>query len=465
MKIFRRQVYVALALSAVLPIFVSAQNNPTVRLETNYGNIFIELFQTEAPATVDNFLAYVNDGFYDGLLFHRVIEDFMIQAGSYYVYDSNFYERSADPPIVNESYNGLSNLRGTVAMARTTEPNSATSQFFINHIDNLFLDRQNSSDGFGYCVFGKVIKGLDVVDAIATSTVVNYYPQYSNDPFNEIPYPFIGMYVARTASTILMTKFTVTASSKINSDNISFSGTMDATVEDFNDVNAVKVTIDSNDMVNPCVQSFPVNANTFKKGKYSCSGTDGSIRKSFTYNPNTGKFAFAASKVDLSGLDCPATVEIQIGDFFALAQIDETIANGTKKPMPILLMTGVRDVLMVDKCTVKQNNKKINSDQLSVKGAFAVDDINANMVSEDLVITLGAQQFTIPASQLKSGNGKLTCSKANVTQGGIATATFNFNSCSFILTINNANIDAISGNVDFGVAFADYNEVEQVTLP
>jgi hypothetical protein len=180
----------------------------------------------------------------------------------------------------------------------------------------------------------------------------------------------------------------------------------------------------------------------------------------------TRKFAFSASNLDLSGLDCPVTAKIDINDFNATAELDETIVNGLKVPIPMLLMMGVKDVLRVDKCTVKQSNKS-NSDQLTVSGAFAVKDVNmsmANRISEGLVITLGTQPFTIPANKLKAGKGTFSCSNVKIT-GGTAAATFNFNLCSFTLTIKNANIPVISGDVDFGAAFAGFNEIEQVTLP
>jgi cyclophilin family peptidyl-prolyl cis-trans isomerase len=152
----------------------AASGNPKVVMETNVGTMTIELYPQAAPITVDNFLFYVNTGFYDYLLFHRVIPGFMIQGGGYYL---NGYTIYPVPPttgtIINESDNGLSNLRGTIAMARTNDPDSATSQFFINHVDNLFLDRENASDGFGYCVFGRVIEGMEVVDAIAQ--IETYY--------------------------------------------------------------------------------------------------------------------------------------------------------------------------------------------------------------------------------------------------------------------------------------------------
>src|SRR5512136_12091 len=138
--------------------------NPRVKLETSNGTIVVELDQAKAPVTVGNFLEYVKAGFYDGTVFHRVIPNFMIQGGGF---TANMEQKPTRGAIVNESANGLVNKRGTVAMARTPDPNSATAQFFINLKDNAFLDKAKSQDGVGYCVFGKVVEGMKVVDAIA----------------------------------------------------------------------------------------------------------------------------------------------------------------------------------------------------------------------------------------------------------------------------------------------------------
>jgi len=151
---------------------------PRVRLETNKGAIVLELEPAKAPKTVDNFLRYVRDKYYDGLIFHRVIKGFMIQGGGVTI---DYREKPGKrDPIVNEAGNALKNLRGTIAMARTGEVNSATSQFFINHKDNAFLDhRDSSAQGFGYCVFGRVVEGMDVVDTIAD------IPTASGGPFSQ----------------------------------------------------------------------------------------------------------------------------------------------------------------------------------------------------------------------------------------------------------------------------------------
>jgi len=142
----------------------AGEENPTILMETSLGNIKIELDQAKAPITVKNFLSYVDEKFYDGTIFHRVIGNFMIQGGGF---TADMQQKRVKAPIKNEAGNGLKNMTGTLAMARTNVVDSATAQFFINVVDNDFLDHQNTtSQGFGYAVFGKVIQGMDVVEKI-----------------------------------------------------------------------------------------------------------------------------------------------------------------------------------------------------------------------------------------------------------------------------------------------------------
>jgi cyclophilin family peptidyl-prolyl cis-trans isomerase len=157
-----------LSLSLVaLPLMAAEDDiNPTqyVNIKTNVGSFVVGLDANKAPKTVQNFLDYVNSGFYRSTIFHRVISGFMIQGGGY---DTQFQRKETRPPITNEADNGLANKRGTIAMARSFDPQSATSQFFINLVDNDFLDfRGQAPADWGYCVFGKVVSGMDVVDAI-----------------------------------------------------------------------------------------------------------------------------------------------------------------------------------------------------------------------------------------------------------------------------------------------------------
>ena len=141
-----------------------AQDNPVVVLETSLGGMTIELFRDQAPITVDNFLGYVEDGFFEGTIFHRVIPNFMIQGGGL---TPTLVEKATRPAIRNEAANGLTNDRGTLAMARTPVVDSATAQFFINLVDNAFLNHRGTDpQSYGYAVFGRVTEGLDVLDGI-----------------------------------------------------------------------------------------------------------------------------------------------------------------------------------------------------------------------------------------------------------------------------------------------------------
>lgn len=157
-----RRLFLSLAL--LLPLAATA-DNPQVTMETSEGTVVIELHQDKAPVTVANFLQYVDQGYYNGTVFHRVIPRFMIQGGGF---TRDYRQKDTLAPITNEANNGLRNLRGTLAMARTSDPHSASSQFFINTVNNPNLDhRGENASGWGYAVFGKVVKGMDVVDRIS----------------------------------------------------------------------------------------------------------------------------------------------------------------------------------------------------------------------------------------------------------------------------------------------------------
>ncbi len=159
-----------------------AAKNPLVLMQTSMGNIKLELFTAEAPLTVKNFLDYVASGFYNGTVYHRVIPDFMIQGGGF---TPNLKQKPAGAPVKNEADNGLKNLRGTIAMARTMVIDSAMAQFFINVKDNGFLDHSDKTvKGYGYAVFGKVIEGMDVVDKIAAvrTSALRGFPNFPTTP-------------------------------------------------------------------------------------------------------------------------------------------------------------------------------------------------------------------------------------------------------------------------------------------
>ena len=148
-----------------------SETQTKVKLTTTLGEIIIQLNAEKAPLSSANFLTYVNEGFYNGTIFHRVIPDFMAQGGGF---DTSFNQKAVHAPIKNEANNGLTNTRGTLAMARTNDPNSATAQFFINYKDNTFLNHTSQTpSGWGYAVFGEVIEGMDIVDAMAKQPTSN----------------------------------------------------------------------------------------------------------------------------------------------------------------------------------------------------------------------------------------------------------------------------------------------------
>jgi cyclophilin family peptidyl-prolyl cis-trans isomerase len=180
-----RKAALIIAFSLIAPFAARAEDLPRVLIETSLGDITLELDQAHAPATVDNFLRYVNEGHFDGTVVYRVVPGFVIQAGSW---DADVHARPTHDPIALEAYNGLSNVRGSVAMARGDNPASATAEFFIDLSDNLALDHQPTDTGnsTGYAVFGKVIAGMDVVDKIAAVPLGDHGPMPGAAPLDPV---------------------------------------------------------------------------------------------------------------------------------------------------------------------------------------------------------------------------------------------------------------------------------------
>jgi cyclophilin family peptidyl-prolyl cis-trans isomerase len=186
MKHFLRHTALGCSLMASLAA-LPLQAGTLVAMQTSAGNLEIELFDEQAPKTVANFLNYVEQGYYDGTIFHRVIPGFMIQGGGF---TEDMQKKDTQAPIENESGNGLSNLAGTLSMARTSDPHSATAQFFINSVDNPRLDAQGSQ--YGYAVFGRVVKGMDVVEDISR------VPTTVRPPHRDVPEsPVIILHLSR----------------------------------------------------------------------------------------------------------------------------------------------------------------------------------------------------------------------------------------------------------------------------
>ena len=178
--------------------------NPQVEIKTNLGNMVVELYPDKAPKTVDNFLRYVKDGHYSDTVFHRVIPGFMIQGGGF---DKTLAQKPTRAPVENEASNGLRNDAGTIAMARTSDPHSATAQFFINVSNNAFLNHTSpTSQGYGYTVFGKVIRGMDVVEKIARTPTGRRGPFPSDVPMSDIVIEETRLIADRTPPTSNPTK-------------------------------------------------------------------------------------------------------------------------------------------------------------------------------------------------------------------------------------------------------------------
>jgi hypothetical protein len=267
----------------------------------------------------------------------------------------------------------------------------------------------------------------------------------------------------------IITKSTVKAKNRpvVTSagDTITVSGQLGAMSSNFQLGSDIVVTFDSDDMNDPCVLTFPVDSNTFKNGKYGYSKTVDGIKQSFKYSTKTHIFSFSASKINLTGLSCPLTLSINIGDYSATMQADEAKVNG-KKPIPVNLLMGVIDSLRVDKITVKQNTTKPASDSLTVTGGFSAWDSDVNMAITDVNVILGDQTWTIPDSNFIAKKTKFACSKnATENENGIATASFDFSKGAFTLSIKNADIDDLSGPTYFEIDFDDFNASTEVTLP
>jgi cyclophilin family peptidyl-prolyl cis-trans isomerase len=189
MKIKLIVVLAAVITLATTGVSMAADANPKVEMETSKGKMVIELFPDKAPETVKNFLNYVETKYYDGTIFHRVIPNFMIQGGGF---ASDMKRKPAGAPIKNEADNGLKNDRGTIAMARTGDPHSATAQFFINSVNNDFLNHKSKTQqGWGYVVFGKVTAGMDVIDAISSVKTV------TSGSYRDVPAETIEIISAR----------------------------------------------------------------------------------------------------------------------------------------------------------------------------------------------------------------------------------------------------------------------------
>ena len=265
-----------------------------------------------------------------------------------------------------------------------------------------------------------------------------------------------------TINDILIKECTVTAKAD-NNDSISISGLINA---DFNDVNLadiIEVNIYSDDLNIPIIQTFLVDGNTFKNGRFNCSKTAGPLKTSFFFDTKTSKFSCALKNIDLSGLACPFNFKITVGGFDVVTDINETIVNGLKKPVPISLLTGIKNSLRVDKFNYHPASS--NKGWLLAKGGFSVLNPDVNMADSNFVISLSGQAFTIPVGSLKETKLGYACSNLKLADGSIASVNFNFKTCSFSLSVRKANITAVTAPAELSIQFADFSETADVPLP
>ena len=274
-------------------------------------------------------------------------------------------------------------------------------------------------------------------DSVAAGNVINQSPNAGTTVNSSTAVNIqISLGVLATVPAIQVKKCVVTAGSKVNSDTISFSGVMNPTDGEILAASQIVVTVDSDDIVNPCIMTFPINAATYKKGSYNYTLKAGALQSTFKMSTKTGVFSFSAKNVDLTGLACPVTVTIQIGGYSAQVVLTEDIINGTKKLIPYQLMMSVQNMLVADKVSLKRG-KKLNTDSLKVSGQFTT--VGEPNLSNPMVITVGSQTLTVLGNKFLSKNGVDSC-KAISNEGPLVTAKLDYVKCIFTISVKNASI-------------------------
>lgn len=366
---------------------------------------------------------------------------------------------------------------GEVIMSNTITPPEGLTATGGSSMVVLDWNDNNESDLAGYNVYRSTTSGSgysklntslltesDYNDSNVALSSTYYYVVTAEDT-NSIETVYSSEVTARTTDEILVRKCAVKASKIAGIGTISFTGDMNATADDLSGADDILVTVDSDNMVSPLIEIFPIDGNSFKNGKYNYTITEDISKQSFKYDTTSRKLSYTGKNVDLTGIDCPLIIEIETGDYICQAEVNEAIVNG-KKPIPINLLMGVADSLRIDKITVKQNTTKTASDSLKVKGGFSALDADVNMVETDVNVILGTQIWTIPDGNFILKKTKFTCSKKTTeNQSGVAAASFDFSSGVFTLAIKNTDIDDVHGWTDFEINFGDVNLVTDVNLP
>lgn len=385
---------VVFGLGLSLSVATGSEPNTVVRLETNYGNILIKLYPEKAPVSVANFLGYVDSHFYDGLVFHRVIKNFVIQTGAY---DPNLYDPNTGTtatqayhqpgtPIINESTNGLKNLRGTVAMARTNDPNSATSQFYVNVVNNASLD-PNLPGNAGYAVFGDVIGGIAVADAISNVTTA------TKKGLSDVPSQSVilrrAVRVEPNQIDILdvdqLTTFTNAAHTK---DGFIIQGGLGLTSSQLDQSDFMEIHVGS------WIKTIDPNAIlTLGNGTYVYYGDPNGITL-MTFDLQEGTFFCQAREINLAGLTAPIDFHITTSNYIGSKQIPSS---------PSSLITSVDpnqiDTIQVDQLTTRVG-RNAGQDSFIIRGAF---DLTPEELAqaENFEVHLGPWSAVIDANDLQ----------------------------------------------------------------
>jgi hypothetical protein len=255
-----------------------------------------------------------------------------------------------------------------------------------------------------------------------------------------------GVDFSNAGVEVQITKCKIAAGKSNNTDTLSFSGTMNASASDLSNAGSIVISIDSADMVNPYIQTFPVNGTTFKSGSYACTLNEYPLQSTFKFKTKTDAFSFSAKYADLTGLSCPITVTIDIGSYESELTLSETIVNGSK-PCPLPLMMGVQDSLTADKFKAKFSAYP-DADSFTVQGTFTLD--GAYDKFNPLVIMLGSQTFTVSGDLFVNKNGIESCKSAVSDEGALVTAKLDFVKCTYSISVKNTDITD-SGEVDFGL--------------
>jgi hypothetical protein len=323
---------------------------------------------------------------------------------------------------------------------------------------------RSTTSGSGYSKMNSsILTSSDYNDSSIVSETAYYYVVTAVDT-NSSETVYSDEVSGVVPGAMLVRKCKVTAGKIVGIGTIAVSGDFNTTADDLNEANSILVTVDSDNMVSPYVETFPVDGNSYKKGKYNYARTENASKRCFKLDTNTHKFSFTGKNVDLTGLDCPLIIKIEAGDYSRQGEVNEAIVNG-KKPIPINLLIGVIDSLRVDRITVKQNTTKPASDQMTIKGGFSAWDADVNMFDNDVNVILGTQTWMIPQGNFKAKSPKFSCSKITTTPAGVAAASFDFNKGVFTLSIKTTDIDDVIGVMNFSIDFNDVNMITDVNLP